>query len=143
MKLMAWMALRGHCFGLSGYYETPRMNRGGAGRSHGSHNTLCARHCWPVLCCSEVPVASESHLRYDTTGRADLVQVAGAQVRPSRRRIFKLLMERLLDEEASSGPVLNLIFQQKGTALNFCVVVDSHLPAQLANDAPCWTSKEL
>lgn len=24
MKLMAWMALRGHYFGLSGYHETPR-----------------------------------------------------------------------------------------------------------------------
>lgn len=56
-------------------------------------------------------------------------------MRPNRRCIFKLLKERLLGEEASSGTVLNLIFQQKGTALN--------LPAQLANDAPCWTSKGL
>lgn len=69
--------------------------------------------------------------------------LAGAQVRPSRRCIFNLLKERLLDEEALSGTVLNLIFQQKGTVLNFCVVVDNHLLAQLANDAPCWTSKEL
>lgn len=61
-------------------------------------------------------------------------------MRANRRCIFKLLKERLLDEEASSGTVLNLIFQQKGTALNFCVVVE---PAQLANDAPCWISKEL
>lgn len=64
-------------------------------------------------------------------------------MRPKRRCIFKLLKERLLDEEASSGTVLNLIFQQKGTALNFSVVVDNHLPAQLANDAPYWTSKDL
>lgn len=45
-------------------------------------------------------------------------------MRPNRRCIFKLLKERLLDEEASSGTVLNLIFQQKGTALNFSVVVE-------------------
>lgn len=64
-------------------------------------------------------------------------------MKPKRRCIFKLLKERLLDEEASSGTVLNLVFQQKGTALNFCVVVDNHLPARLANDAPCWTSKAL
>lgn len=46
-------------------------------------------------------------------------------MRANSRCIFKLLKERLLDEEASSGTVLNLIFQQKGPALNFCVVVDT------------------
>lgn len=142
---MAWMALRGHYFVLSGFHGTPRTELIGLVLADPMVVTTLpsASHCWPVLCCYEVPAASESHLRCDTTGSTDLVQVAGAQVRANRRCIFKLLKERLLDEEASSGTVLNLIFQQKGTALNFCVEVDNHLPAQLANDAPCWTSKEL
>lgn len=58
---------------ISGDFQD-RINMAGAGRSHGSHNTTCASHCWPVLCCSEVLVASESHLKCGTTGRADLVQ---------------------------------------------------------------------
>lgn len=53
-----------------------------------------------------------------------------------------------MDGEASSGTILNLIFQQKGTALNFISSIDrmawwseDHLPALLANVAPSWTSK--